>query len=98
MGVCFVEPARHDIIRHGKKIAGAAQRRSKAGLLHQGSAQIGVPPADFAAEFAQGLAVGITLEDHAQTEARLHENALRLQEEKYGYPSWLSARKTVGQE
>ena len=38
-GQCFVGAERHDVLWHGRKIAGAAQRRTKAGLLIQGSVQ-----------------------------------------------------------
>lgn len=38
-GACFTRPVRADVFRHGRKIAGAAQRRTRAGLLHQGSVQ-----------------------------------------------------------
>ncbi|MDD5697900.1 MAG: hypothetical protein PHH77_04720 [Victivallaceae bacterium] len=34
---CFVTPTRYDVVAAGKKYAGAAQRRTKTGLLHQGS-------------------------------------------------------------
>ena len=36
---CFENPARYDLIVAGHKVAGAAQRRSRHGLLHQGSLQ-----------------------------------------------------------
>ena len=36
---CFAKPVRHDLLRNGRKISGAAQRRTRAGLLHQGSVQ-----------------------------------------------------------
>jgi hypothetical protein len=38
-GQCFVGHEKFDLLWHGKKIAGAAQRRSKLGLLIQGSVQ-----------------------------------------------------------
>jgi lipoate-protein ligase A len=41
-GQCFVGHEKSDLLWHGKKIAGAAQRRNKTGLLIQGSVQ---PPA-----------------------------------------------------
>ncbi len=41
-GQCFVGAEKHDLLWHGRKIAGAAQRRTKLGLLIQGSVQ---PPA-----------------------------------------------------
>src|SRR5439155_10897389 len=37
--VCFANPVRADVILNGRKIAGAAQRRTRRGLLHQGSIQ-----------------------------------------------------------
>lgn len=38
-GECFTGHERFDVLWHGKKIAGAAQRRNKLGLLIQGSVQ-----------------------------------------------------------
>jgi len=38
-GQCFVGAERFDLLWHGRKIAGAAQRRTKLGLLIQGSVQ-----------------------------------------------------------
>ena len=38
-GECFVGYEKHDLLWHGRKIAGAAQRRNKLGLLIQGSVQ-----------------------------------------------------------
>src|SRR2546423_298340 len=39
LGECFVGHERFDLLWHGQKIAGAAQRRTKHGLLIQGSIQ-----------------------------------------------------------
>jgi len=41
--VCFTHPTRYDIVADGRKIAGSAQRRSRAGILHQGSLHFGGP-------------------------------------------------------
>src|SRR5947199_8542442 len=38
-GHCFANPVCADVMIEGRKIAGAAQRRTRAGLLHQGSIQ-----------------------------------------------------------
>src|ERR1700679_3644266 len=38
-GQCFVGAEKDDLLWHGRKIAGAAQRRSRTGLLIQGSVQ-----------------------------------------------------------
>jgi lipoate-protein ligase A len=42
-GACFIGYEKFDLLWHGKKIAGAAQRRNKSGLLIQGSVQPPVP-------------------------------------------------------
>jgi lipoate-protein ligase A len=44
-GQCFVGYEKSDVLWRGEKIAGAAQRRNKAGLLIQGSVQ---PPTGLA--------------------------------------------------
>src|SRR5206468_12686154 len=36
---CFTNPVQADVMLNDRKIAGAAQRRTRAGLLHQGSIQ-----------------------------------------------------------
>ena len=36
-GFCMAKPTIYDLMLHGKKIGGAAQRRTKKGILHQGS-------------------------------------------------------------
>jgi len=55
-GQCFVGHEKSDLLRHGRKIAGAAQRRNRLGLLIQGSVQPpGPPPALAAADFTAAL-------------------------------------------
>jgi lipoyl(octanoyl) transferase len=49
-GQCFVGAEQFDLLWHGRKVAGAAQRRSRQGLLIQGSVQpppIGLAKADW---------------------------------------------------
>ncbi len=38
---CFAESSRYDVVVHGRKVAGGAQRVTRAGVLHQGSIQGG---------------------------------------------------------
>jgi hypothetical protein len=38
-GQCFIGAEKDDVLWHGRKIAGAAQRRTRDGLLIQGSVQ-----------------------------------------------------------
>lgn len=45
-GQCFIGHEKFDLLWHGKKIAGAAQRRNKLGLLIQGSIQPPPVPAN----------------------------------------------------
>jgi lipoate-protein ligase A len=42
-GQCFIGAEKFDVLWHGRKIAGAAQRRTRTGLLIQGSIQPPIP-------------------------------------------------------
>jgi lipoate-protein ligase A len=42
---CFSEVTAYDLVKDGCKVAGAAQRRSREGLLHQGSVDGSMAPA-----------------------------------------------------
>ena len=52
---CFANPVRADVMIDGRKIAGAAQRRTRRGLLQQGSIQGFAMNIDLAERFAQAL-------------------------------------------
>ena len=54
-GLCFANPVRADVIIDGRKVAGAAQRRTRAGLLQQGSVQYVDLENGLAERFAQAL-------------------------------------------
>ncbi len=41
---CMAKPTKYDVMIHGKKIGGAAQRKTRHGFLHQGSIAIGLLP------------------------------------------------------
>ncbi len=92
MGVCFVEPAKFDVVWQGQKIAGAAQRRSKPGFLHQGTVQPLKMPPDFGVKFAQQLADEVRMISQAEAEAALVPAALDLAERKYGSIEWTRDR------
>ncbi|MBU3664608.1 MAG: hypothetical protein FGM15_01840 [Chthoniobacterales bacterium] len=53
---CFASPVAHDLMTGGQKIAGGAQRRTRSGLLHQGSIQIPDLPSGLAEALASQLA------------------------------------------
>jgi lipoate-protein ligase A len=56
---CFANPVTNDLIVNGHKIAGAAQRRTRRGFLHQGSIQLPNLSKSFQARFAAALAAKI---------------------------------------
>src|SRR5439155_13041 len=53
--VCFANPVSADVMVNGQKVAGAAQRRTRSGLLHQGSIQHVDLGNGFAERFAKEL-------------------------------------------
>jgi len=83
---CFENPARYDLLADGGKIAGAAQRRTKAGLLHQGSIQGAVVPADFGARLGEAFASRLCGRPLAERELA---EAQALAAAKYGTDAWL---------
>jgi lipoate-protein ligase A len=86
---CFDNPVRSDLLRNGKKIAGAGQRRSRAGLLHQGSVQIPEsehPSGETLAKKMAGVVEAFSLTpDILQASEALAAN-------KYASPDWNTAR------
>lgn len=84
-GECFAGAVAHDVVAAGGKIAGGAQRRTRQGLLHQGSIQ-GVALTDAArAELPSAFSPEIT--PRALTTAEI-EAAERLERDKYGTEVW----------
>lgn len=81
---CFENPVLHDVLVRGKKVAGAAQRRTRLGLIHQGSIQALDLPEDFGAAFAGCLAGAVHPRSFDVTRA-----AEKLAVEKYGARAWL---------
>lgn len=95
--VCFNNPTRYDILLDGEKIAGSAQRRTRNGILHQGSLHFGGPlPVSrprLGAVLQQGLhdILQVTTQDYrpdpnlmARMESRAHD--------KYATPEWNGRR------
>lgn len=48
---CMAKATKFDVMLEGGKLVGAAQRRTKAGLLHQGSISLAPPPFDLLKNF-----------------------------------------------
>ncbi len=83
---CFENAVTHDVLLDGQKIAGAAQRRTRRGLLHQGSVQNVLLPEDFAVRLAAAFNpefVPVEMDDAWMEEAE------KLRREKYATQSWL---------
>jgi lipoyl(octanoyl) transferase len=95
MGVCFVEPAKHDVLYQGQKIAGAGQRRTRGGLLHQGTLQPVKVPEDFGMMFAKHLAESVIEVKQDEVESLLLPAAEKLVAQKYGAESWIKQRSVA---
>ena len=83
---CFENPTRHDILQQGRKIAGAAQRRTKFGLLHQGSIQNVELPVSFEETLAAEFSERVNTRKIKRAELRA---ALALAETKYATDAWM---------
>src|SRR5205823_8057716 len=78
---CFANAVRADVMSAGRKIAGAAHRRSRAGLLHQGSIQHRDLPERFRTDFARILC---ERNEGKSLSAEAIERAEQIAEAKYG--------------
>ena len=88
-GSCFANPVRADVMMDGRKIAGAAQRRTRRGLLQQGSIQ-GLPMKDdLAQKFADALSAN---RSEFVVNEQILQRAQELARQKYGTESWLRMR------
>jgi lipoyl(octanoyl) transferase len=89
-GQCFVGYVQFDLLWRGQKIAGAAQRRRRDGLLIQGSVQ--PPPLPLArTDWERAMLDAARLQqgvgwEAMQLDAPSHERALALASQKYSQP------------
>ena len=82
---CFENAAQFDILSGAEKVAGAAQRRTRQGLLHQGSIQI--PGLRF--EFGHALACELAGEHRiALLDSAIMPAAEVLAASRYATPAW----------
>jgi lipoate-protein ligase A len=44
---CMAKPTKYDVMWEGRKVAGAAQRKTKKGFLHQGTIALLMPPREY---------------------------------------------------
>lgn len=83
---CFANPVRADLLLEGRKIAGAAQRRNRAGFLQQGSIQLPNLALGFRTRFARALADTVEVREISPA---LRTRAAELVAQKYGTDAWL---------
>ncbi len=86
---CFANAVTADVLVRGRKIAGAAQRRTRAGLLHQGSIQFADLPSAFPHEFAAALCPDFA---PLALPPEVIDRARELTASKYGNAEWLQQR------
>ncbi|MEI9961060.1 MAG: lipoate--protein ligase family protein [Limisphaerales bacterium] len=95
-GECFVGHEKFDLLWHGKKIAGAAQRRNKSGLLIQGSVQ--PPPVSLARKDWEQAMSAVAQENfqvewvELEADAELADQAEKLALQKYASDVYNSKR------
>jgi lipoyl(octanoyl) transferase len=83
---CFANPVRDDVMLLGRKIAGAAQRRTRRGFLHQGSIQLPDLSEAFRDRFARALSPRVESREISPEALRRAEV---LAAEKYATEDWL---------
>jgi lipoate-protein ligase A len=86
---CFANPVRADVMMDGRKIAGAAQRRTRRGLLQQGSIQGFAMEIDLAQKFAHTLSANCS---EFKIMKAILKQAQEVAQQKYGTDSWLRKR------
>ena len=86
---CFANPVRADVLIGNRKIAGAAHRRSRAGLLHQGSIQRSNLPERFREDFARILCDRF---DRKRLAPATLDRASQIAATRYGTNEWLMRR------
>jgi lipoate-protein ligase A len=86
---CFANAVCADVLLDGEKIAGAAQRRTRRGLLQQGSIQYEKLASDFAERFARRLC---PFPQWRTIDDEIRRRAQEIAERKYAQRSWLERR------
>lgn len=83
--ICFQSPVTYDIIAGSRKILGGALRRSRQGVLYQGSLHAAVSPLLLAEALAEEV---LPLKNLPAVE----KSAAALASQRYGDPRWLNLR------
>lgn len=86
---CFANPVRADVLVNGQKVAGAAQRKTRAGLLQQGSIQ----HVDLVEDFGPRFAAELSNEPIAkELDDVILNRAAEIAAQKYATSAWLHKR------
>jgi lipoate-protein ligase A len=83
---CFARPVQYDLVSEGVKIAGAAQRRTRWGLMHQGSIQLRQAINGLGGKLADIFGSKVC---RCGLAPAVQEAGRTLAQEKYGTSSWL---------
>lgn len=84
---CFASHVRYDIVAGAAKLAGAAQRRTRWGLLHQGSIQL---PATAKVQRVAGLAETFAADiQYTKVTPPILQAAQQIAQQKYATEDWL---------
>jgi len=101
-GHCFAKPVHADVLVNGLKVAGAAQRRTRTGLLQQGSIQLAAGRGRVAAatghvDLPKGFETRFARELSGNRAAQRIDNGIlnrarEIARRKYGTEKWLRRR------
>ncbi len=99
-GYCFAKPVHADVLVNGLKVAGAAQRRTRTGLLQQGSIQLvagRVRPTGRHVDLLKGFETRFARELSGNCAAQRIDNGIlnrarEIATRKYGTDKWLHRR------
>jgi lipoate-protein ligase A len=86
---CFARPVLADVMVNGRKVAGAAQRRTRRGLLQQGSIQQVELAQDFMPRFADELSANWTAKELNKPTT---DRATEIANQRYVTADWLRRR------
>jgi len=92
---CFAKPVRFDIVAAERKLSGAAQRRTREGLLHQGSILLPDPArnTDLRGAFAEAFSVRLELAmSPGDLTAEEAARAVDLERVRYATDAWNRSR------
>ena len=82
---CFQKPVHGDVVADGRKLAGGAQRRTKSGMLHQGSIAAKLSARQLKQGFQGTLGIDFAAYELTEAEQTLAE---KLTAEKYATDTW----------